>query len=82
MSNKNVAAKYGVPQNTWSTWVKNNERRLDSLEKVSSNKWQKLRTSNSEMVAKAIFNRFLSMRRQNFPLSAAIIQEKALKFAK
>ena len=43
-------------------------------------KWQRLRTGNFEMVDKAIFNRFVSMRYQNIPLSAAMIQEKALKF--
>ena len=32
------------------------------------------------MMDKAIFNRFVSMRCQNVPLSAAMIQEKALKF--
>ena len=83
MSSKDVAAKYGVPKNTLSTWVKNKEKLLlDSLEKGSNIKRQKLRTGNFEMVGKAIFNWFLSMRSQNVPLSAAMIQEKALTFAK
>ena len=33
MSNRDVAAKYGVPRNTLSIWVKNKEKILDSLEK-------------------------------------------------
>ena len=83
MSSKDVAAKYGVPKNTLSTWVKNKEKLLlDSLEKGSNIKRQKLGTGNFEMVGKAIFNWFLSMRSQNFLLSAAMIQEKALTFAK
>ena len=64
--NKVVAAKYnGVPKSTLSTWVKNKEKLLDSLEKGSNNKRQKMRTGNLETVDKAIFNWFLSMRSQN-----------------
>ena len=32
-SNKNVAAKYNVPKNTLSTWVKNKEKLFDALKK-------------------------------------------------
>ena len=32
-SNKNVAAKYNVPVNTLSTWVKNKEKLFDALKK-------------------------------------------------
>ena len=42
---------------------------------------QKLKSSNHELVGRAIFNWFLSMRRQNVPLSASTIQEKAAIFA-
>ena len=75
ISNKDVAANYGVPNNTLSTWVKNKE-------KWSNIKRQKLRTGNFEMVDKAIFNWFLNMRSQYVPLSAAMIQEKTLTLAK
>ena len=34
MSNKDAAAKYFVPKNTFSTWVKKKEKLLNSLEKV------------------------------------------------
>ena len=40
MSNKDVAAKYGLPKNTWSTWIKNQDELLDSLEKGSNIKQQ------------------------------------------
>ena len=43
---------------------------------------QKLKSSNHELVGRAIFNWFLSMRRQNVPLSASMIQEKAAIFTK
>ena len=82
MSNKDVAAKYNVPKNTLSTWVKNKEKLLSSLEKGSNVKRQKLRTGNFELVDKAILKWFKSMRSQNVPLSAAIIQEKAIAFSK
>ena len=61
---------------------KNKEKLLDSLEKGNNIKRQKLRTGNFEMVGKAVFNWFLSVRNQNVPLSAAITQEKALTFTK
>ena len=61
---------------------KNKEKLLDSLEKGNNIKRQKLRTGNFEMAAKAVFNWFLSVRNQNVPLSAAMIQEKALTFTK
>ena len=82
ISNKDVADKYGVPKNTLSTWVKNKQKHSDSLEKRSNIKRQKLRTCNFEMVDKTIFNWFLSKRRQSVPLSATMIQEKKLIFAK
>ena len=82
MSNRDVAAKYGVPKNTLSSWVKNKEKLLDSTEKGNNIKRQNLRTGNFEMVEKAVYNWFLSMRSQNVPLSAVMIQEKTLTFAK
>ena len=82
MSKEDVAAKYGVPKNTLSTWVKNEEKLLDSLEKESNIKGQKFRTGNFQMVDKAIFNWFLSIWSQNVLLPATMIQEKALTLAK
>ena len=58
MSNRDVAAKYGVPRNTLSIWVKNKEKILDSLEKGTNVKWQKLGTSNFELVDEGICNWF------------------------
>ena len=54
MSNKDVAPKYNVPKITLSTWVKNKEKLLDSLEKGTNVKRQKLRTGNFELVDKAV----------------------------
>ena len=33
LPNKDVATKYGVPKNTISTWIKNKDKILSSLEK-------------------------------------------------
>ena len=80
-SNKDVAAKYNVPKNTLSTWVKNKEK-LDALKKETNVKRQKLKSDNHELVDQAIFNWFLNMQSQNVPLSASMIQEKVVIFAK
>ena len=61
MSNRDVAAKYGVLRNTLSIWVKNKEKILDSLEKGTNIKWQKLGTSYFELVNKGICSWFQSM---------------------
>ena len=81
-NNKDVAAKYNVPKNTWSTWVKNKKKFFDALKKGTDVKRQKLKSGNHELVDKAIFNWFLNMRSQNVPWSASMIQEKAVIFAK
>ena len=80
-SKKDVAAKYNVPKNTLSTWVKNKEKLFDALKKGTNVKRQKLESCNHELVGQAIFNWFLNMRSQNVPLSASMIQEKAVIFA-
>ena len=45
MSNKDVAAKYGVQKSTLSTWVKNKEKILDCPEKertLSDKNWEQI----------------------------------------
>ena len=82
LSNKDVAAKYGVPNNTLSTWVKSKEKLFAALEKGNNVKRQKLRTGDHETLDTAVFKCFLSLRSQNVPLSGAIFQEKASQYAK
>ena len=55
-SNKDVAAKYNVPKNTLSTWVKNKEKLFDALKKGTNVKKQKLKSDNHQLVDQAIFN--------------------------
>ena len=81
-SNKDLAAKYNVPENTLSTWVRTKEKLFDTLKKGTNLKRQKLKSGNHELVDQAIFNCFLNMRRQNVPLSASMIKKKQLFFAK
>ena len=80
-SNKKVAAKYNVPKNTLLTWVKNKEL-FDALKKGSNVKRRKLKSGNHELVNQAIFNWFLNIPSHNVPLSASMIQEKAIIFDK
>ena len=75
-SNKDVATKYNVPKNILSTCKK----LFDAL--GANVKRQNLKPGNDELVDQAIFNWFLNMRSQNVPLSASMIQEKAVIFAK
>ena len=81
-SNKDVTAKYNVARNTLSTWVKNKEKLFDALKKGTNVKRQKFKAGNHELMDQGIFNWFLNMRIQNVPLSAFIIQERAVTFAK
>ena len=81
-NNKDVAAKDNVPKNTWSIWVRNKKNFFDALKKGTDVKRQKLKSGNHELVDQAIFNWFLNMRSQNVQVSASMIQEKAVIFAK
>ena len=47
-SNKDVAAKYNVPKNTLSTWVKNKEKLFDALKKGTNVKRRKLKSGNHD----------------------------------
>ena len=80
--NKEVAAKYNVPKITISTWVKNKDKILSSLEEGQNVKRLKLGGAAHEALDQALFKWFLNIRNQNVPLSDAIIQEKVSSYAK
>ena len=80
-SNKDVAAKYNVPKNTLSNWVKNKDKLFHALKKGTNVKRQKFKSGNHELVDQPIFNWFLNIRSQNVPLSASMIQDSVI-FAK
>ena len=81
LSNKEVPAKYGVPKNTVSTWVKNKAKLFAALEQCS-NKRKKLRGSDYKQVYDVVFKSFLSKRSQDIPIDGVLIKEKALKYAR
>ena len=81
LSNKEVAAKYGLPKNTVFTWVKVKSKLFTALEHCS-NKRKKLRESDYKRVDDVVFKWFLSKRSQDIPVDGFFIKEKALQYAK
>ena len=82
LPNKDVAIKYGVPKNTISTWIKNKDKILSSLEKGQNVIRRKLCAGAHEALDAPVFKWFLNMRSQKVSLSGGIIQEKASIYAK
>ena len=58
MNIKVASEKFGIPRNTISTWMKNKNKLLQSLEQTSLNT-KKLRQCDYEQVDKAILKWFL-----------------------
>ena len=50
-----VAAKYGIPKNTLSTWMKNKDKIFQAAKKGMNTKRQRLRAGNYEKLDQAIF---------------------------
>ena len=83
MSNKDVAAKYGDPQNAVSICVKNKLKLTASLKKKRESASQKkYMLSEHEKVDKTICIWFIDKRRQQIPIDGVIIKKKVLEFAK
>ena len=68
-SNKTVAAKFNVPRNTISTWVKNKDKILKAYEEGNSPKTRKLRTSDHDQLDRALYKWFVGVRGQGIPVS-------------
>ena len=82
MTNKDVAAKYGVPKNTLSIWVKNKHKLTTSLEKKEMSSSRKsTRCGSYDQTDKAVFHWFVG-KHQKVPIDGIILKEKALEFAK
>ena len=83
MTNKDVAARYGVPKNTLSTWVKNKHKLTTSLEKkgISSSR-KSTRCWSYYQIDKVVVHWFVVKRNQKVPIDGIIVKEKALEFAK
>ena len=85
MTNKDVAAKYGVLKNTLSTWVKNKHKLKisTSLEKKGIFSSRKSRCCGSyDQIDKAVFHWFVGKRNQKVPIDGIILKEKALECGK
>ena len=50
-----VAAKYGIPKNTLSTWLKNKDKILEATKKGSNSKRQRLRQGTFANLDQAMF---------------------------
>ena len=83
MTNKDVAAKYGVPKNTHSTWVKNKHKLITSLEKKGMSSSRKSTCCRSyDQIDKGVFHWFVGKRSLKVPTDGIILKKKVLEFAK
>ncbi|XP_060072127.1 tigger transposable element-derived protein 6-like [Ylistrum balloti] len=82
IKNKAVANKYGVPQNTLSTWVKNKvsiKEKFLAADIGSSRKRDK--KAKFPELENALIKWFAQVRSQNIPLSGEVVKLKAKEFA-
>ena len=83
MTNKDVAAKYGVPKNTLSTWVKNKHKLTTSLEKKGmSSSRKRTRCGSYDQIDKVVFHWFVGKRNQKVPIDGITLKEKPYEFVK
>ena len=50
-----VAAKYGIPKNTLSTWLKNKDKIFEAMKKGSNSKRQRLRKDTCANLDQAMY---------------------------
>ena len=79
-SKSQVAAKYGIPQNTLSTWMKNKDKIFEVAKKGMNTKRKRLR-AGYEKLDQAIFKWLLTVRSRDVAVSALILKTKAIDFA-
>lgn len=79
---KQIAAEYGVPSNTLSTWLKNKESiKLNFLAGDIEPERKKARQAKFPEVESALLTWFKSARSQNTPVDGPVLQAKAREFA-
>ena len=81
MNKKAASEKFGISINTFSTWMKNKNKLLQSLEQTCSNK-KKLRGCDYEQVDKAILKWFSLQRSQNIAIDGIMIKKALLLLKK
>ena len=77
MNNKAASEKFGIPINTFSTWMKKKNKLLQSLEQTFSNT-KKLRGCDYEQVDEAILKWFSLQRSQNIAIDGTMIKKALL----
>lgn len=78
---KDVAIKYGIPQNTLSTILKNKRTIIQATESRECMSSKRLKKPIYENVDSSIIEWFRTARAQNLPVSGRIIKQKATEFA-
>ena len=76
-----VAAKYGIPKSTLSTWIKNKDKIFEAVKKGMNTKRQRLRAGSYEKLDQVIFKGLLTVRSRDVAVSALILKTKAIDFA-
>ena len=75
---KNVAGKFGIPQNTLTYWMKHKE---DIISKYESGQFgakrQKLSVGKHDSIDKALYKWFMNTHDRNVSIGGQIIREKA-----
>ena len=77
-----VAAKYGTPKNTLSTWLKNKDKIFEATKKGSDSKRQRLRQCTFANLEQAMFKWLLFVQSRDVAISALVFKTKAMEFAK
>ena len=76
-----VTAKYGIPKNTLSTWLKNEDKFFEATNKESNSKLQQLRQSTFANLDQAMFKWLLVVQTRDVAVSALVFKTKAITFA-
>ena len=76
-----VAAEYGIPKNTLSTWLKNKDKIFEATKKGSNSKRQQLRQGTFANLDQAMFKWLLVVQSRDLAASALVFKTKATEFA-
>ena len=76
-----VAAKYGIPKSTLSTWLKNKDKVYEATTKGSNSKRQRLRQGTFANLGQAMFKWLLVVRSRDVAVLALVFKTKATEFA-
>ena len=76
-----VAARYGIPKSTLSTWLKNKDKIFKATKKGSNSKPQRLRQGTFANLDQAMFKWLLVVRNRDVAVSALVFKTKAIEFA-